>query len=207
MQAATEWARFLGALSGFPYGSERCVGSNPTRAFKRAASVGGLSYFAVSSVFRIRPLPPHCLQGGGKIFLVGSDGCLTAGKPVPPHASHFISSDISARPTDWREPQAATVHFFAKSFSLLLCRIANEPVTATRPSVGSYLLSNALVESENAFVVQTLNATHAQSTFKCVFALTKPNQHMIARRMGGPPEFLESPGDPCRAIEIVVAGF
>ena len=45
--------------------------------------------FAVALV--IRPLPPHFLQGAGKILRPGSAGCLTLGNPVPSQASHFVS--------------------------------------------------------------------------------------------------------------------
>jgi len=39
----------------------------------------------------IRPLPPHFLQGAGKIRRPGWAGCFTFGYPVPSQASHFVS--------------------------------------------------------------------------------------------------------------------
>jgi hypothetical protein len=39
----------------------------------------------------IRPLPKHCLQGGGNICDPGGPVCLTWGIPVPSHAGHSIS--------------------------------------------------------------------------------------------------------------------
>jgi hypothetical protein len=41
--------------------------------------------------FIIRPLPPHFLQGAGKILRPGRAGCFTFGNPVPSQASHFLS--------------------------------------------------------------------------------------------------------------------
>jgi hypothetical protein len=41
--------------------------------------------------FMIRPLPPHFLQGAGKIRRPGWAGCFTFGYPVPSQASHFVS--------------------------------------------------------------------------------------------------------------------
>jgi hypothetical protein len=43
----------------------------------------------------IRPLPKHCLQGGGNILRSGWTGCLTLGNPVPSHLGHSISLPAS----------------------------------------------------------------------------------------------------------------
>jgi hypothetical protein len=42
-----------------------------------------------------RPLPPHSSQGAGNILRPGWTGCLTFGSPVPLHAEHFASGNLS----------------------------------------------------------------------------------------------------------------
>lgn len=53
----------------------------------------------------------------------------------------------STRPINRGEPQASSLHFFAKLFCILLCSLTNEAKPTTQAFVGFYLTANAFIKT------------------------------------------------------------